>query len=145
VTDVSTPLAHAANASRKLAPFLTRRTILLLAASLLVTLLFVREHRRQQGPCRSQFHSQQVSKPRFLLVQDDDENPGDAGLPADPCDAKRVFNISPERAYAALALSLWAVTGFCSAQDISAFRKSLRRRRMRRAGNASRIEGGQTS
>jgi hypothetical protein len=143
--DASIQPGNAANTPRKLVPFLTRRTLLLLAASLLMTFLFVREHRRQQGPCRTQFHSQQVSKPRLLRVQDDDENPGDAGPPADPCDAKGVFNMSPERAYAALALALWAVTGFCSVQDISTFRKSLRRRRMRGAGNRPEIEGGQTS
>lgn len=145
MTDVSTHGARAANAGpRKLAPFLTRRTLLLLAASLLVTFLFVREHRRQQGPCRTQFHSQRAGKPRLLRVQDDDENPGDAGLPADPCNSRGVFTISPERAYAALALALWGVTVFCSAQDISAFRKSLRRRRMRRSQHVD-IEGGQAS
>jgi len=133
VTDASpSPASTPALIQREPAPFLTRRTLLLLAASLLVTLLFVREFRREMGPCRAQFHALQTNQPRLLRVQDDDENPGGAGLPADPCDSQSTFGFSPERAYAALSLALWAVTIFCVAADISAFRK-CRRRRQRRA------------
>jgi len=145
VSDASTqPNRPLHSAQRKPEPFLRGRTLLLLGISLVVTLLFVREHRRQQGPCSTQFHARMSSKPRLLLVQDD-EDPGDPGPPADPCNNQRVFSISPERAYAALALALWGVTAFCAAQDITAFRKDRRRRQRRthHAGNRTSVKGGQ--
>ena len=129
---------------RKPEPFLTRRVLFLLALALLVTLLFVREYRRQQGPCRQQFHALETNQSHLLRVQDED-NPGDAGPPADPCSTESPFSFSLERAYAVLTLALWAVTAFCATKDITIFRKDRRRRRRRARQTEidSQIEGGQ--